>query len=304
MNGIDFKGLETRGFVLIPSFLSEAEVNQCREDFSQQPVAGTRRYAISPASQKANERVKERVQEVLALVTSKTNLRPNHPTGAVYFATGRGIQFAWHQDHESFFTVQNHYDYLNFYIPILKPRRDKSNLSIIPFDVLEQESPDTFRKVVRGGASRFPLIDNKTKVILDDTASVHFMGSDISRLAHTPMLDGGDLLLLRGDVIHRTQDTETERVALSFRAENAETLVRRSRLVRGSMHKARVMVSNAAEYERMFRAFDKARKNAVGRLELLGIMAKIAVPKPKGRREFFRYLLWQRMREYLPFSPF
>jgi hypothetical protein len=38
MSSTDVKGLETRGFVLIPSFLSEAELQLCREDFAKQPV--------------------------------------------------------------------------------------------------------------------------------------------------------------------------------------------------------------------------------------------------------------------------
>src|SRR6185295_1132801 len=97
------------------------------------------------------------------------------------FATGRGISFSWHQDHESFFTIQNHYDYLNFYIPIVKPRKDKSNLSIVPFDVLERASARSFRKLVRGGATRFPRIRDKRMAFFDDSGCVHLMREDLGR---------------------------------------------------------------------------------------------------------------------------
>jgi hypothetical protein len=201
------------------------------------------------ASRSVTDSLMHRVHEVLALVVRNTNLRVDRPLGAAYFATGRRMGFGWHQDHESFFTVQNHYDYLNFYIPIVKARKDKSNLSIVPFDVLEQERPDTFRKVVRGGASSYVPMRYGTLVSLADTGSLHWMRGLLDSMAHTPRLDAGDLLLLRGDVIHRTEDKETERVSLSFRAASSGSLVHRSRLVRshrierrlsaGGQHRAR-----------------------------------------------------------------
>ena len=304
MDGADFKALETRGFVLVPGFLSQADVEQCREDFLKQPVdANNHNYGLSPASETVADHVWGRVKELLRLVNRNTSLRPNLPMGASYFATGRGIKFTWHQDHESFFSVQNHYDYLNFHIPVVKPRRDKSNLSIVPFDTLERESPATFRKLVRGGATRFPRMRNGRMIFLDDSGSVHLMRSDINRLAYTPELDAGDLLLLRGDMIHQTQDAETERVALSFRAANAQTLVRRSRLVSGGLFKARMMANNVSLYERMFEAFDEAGKGELELLELSKMVSRLTVRKPKAKDEFFRYLLWEKRREHvlLPF---
>ena len=299
MNTADVKDLESRGFVLIPSFLSEAELQLCREDYASQPVnTSNRNYKLSPIMGKALETVQERVREILALVTASTNLCVNHPLGGSYFATGRGVEFAWHQDHESFFSIQNHYDYLNFYIPILKPRKDRSNLCVIPFDVLEKESPRTFRKVVRGGATHFQRMGARTMVFLDDTASVHLMHKELDGLAQAPELDPGDLLLMRGDVIHRTQDTETERVSLSFRAANSETLVHRSRLANGGLLKAWIMMNDAATYERMFRAFDTANKKAVPFAELQDAMSGVNV-SDMGRKRFFRYLLHQKRREHV-----
>lgn len=303
MKGTDFKDLETRGFVLIPSFLSEAELQVCREDFERQPVnTGNRNTPLSGVSGKAHETVQERVREVLALVTGGTSLRVNLPLGGSYFATARFAmarenQPTWHQDHESFFAIQNHYDYLNFYISIKKPRKDKSNLSIIPFDVLEKESPRTFRMVVRGGAARFSSVRDRTLVYFDDTGAVHLMERDLNQLAHTPELDAGDLLLLRGDIIHCTQDTATDRVSLSFRAANAETQVHRSRLADGGPVKAWMMMNDARTYERMFKAFDASGKSAVGFAELQQAMSSLPDSESMGRKRFFRYLLRQKWRE-------
>jgi hypothetical protein len=297
MRSADVTGLETRGFVLIPSFLSEGELELCRSDYARRPVnASNRNYNLSPVEGDAHEMVLGRVQEVLALVRAGTNLCVNHPMGGSYFATGRGVEFAWHQDHESCFLIQNHYDYLNFYIPIQKPRRDRSNLCIVPFDVLEKESPQSFRQLARGGAAHFWRMGARTMAFLDDTGTVHVIDNELDRLALAPELDPGDLLLLRGDIIHRTQDTETDRVSLSFRVANAETLVHRSRLADGGPVKALMMMNDAATYERMFRAVDTTNKTAVPFAELQDTMNGITVTD-MGRKRFFRYLLRQKRRE-------
>src|SRR5436190_119771 len=153
--------LETKGFVHVPGFLAPDELQACREDFAQQPLATNRNYGVSIVSDRAISRFKGRVESVMALVRERTNLRVDCTLGGGYFATGRGISFPWHQDYESFFSSQNHYDYLNFYIPIVKPLREKSNLTVVPFDALKRQSPDTFRRIVRGGATRFVAVGDR-----------------------------------------------------------------------------------------------------------------------------------------------
>jgi hypothetical protein len=299
MNLADLGDLEVRGAVHVPGFLSEAELVECREDFASQPVSDNKNYGLSNASGRAIDAVKEKVKEVLAAVAQRTDLRANLPLGAAYFATGRGIRFPWHQDHESFFTLQNHYDYLNFYIPIAKPLRDKSNLSVIPFDALERECPRLYPLLARGGATRLPRFGRRRMVFFDDRGSVRLMKTDLARIAWTPPLDPGDLLLLRGDVIHQTQDMDTERVALSFRASSSTTVVSRRRLADGSLFKARMMAKNPTPYERMFRAFDENGRDAFEAGEFLQVLQRTKVENPRTGRAFLSYLLSQKRREGL-----
>ncbi len=297
MKATDYGDLETRGFVIVRSFLSEEELRACGEDYASQPVGTNRNYSLSPVGGRAHEALQERVRDVLAAIRATTSLRVDLPLGGSYFATGRGIRFGWHQDHESFFAIQNHYDYLNFYVPIQKPRRDRSNLCIVPFDVLEKECPRTYRTLVRGGAANFVQVGKRTLVFLDDTGRLHLMPSDLDRLAHTPELDPGDLLLLRGDMIHRTQDTETERVSLSFRAASSATLVERSRLADGGPMKAFMMMNDADNYERMFLAFDATGRKAVPFAELRDTIAGMQESPDMGRKKFIGLLLREKRRE-------
>jgi hypothetical protein len=157
-NDVLWKDLETKGFVRVPGFLSQAEIDACRADFAEQPMdANNRNNPISEASSRGIDCLNASITAVMALVNANTDIRVDTPLGAAYFATNRGVTFPWHQDHESYFAMQNHYDYLNFYIPVVKPSKEKSTLTLIPFDALERESPKTFRRLVRSGATRFTI---------------------------------------------------------------------------------------------------------------------------------------------------
>jgi hypothetical protein len=225
-------------------------------------------------------------------------LRVDSPQAAVYFSTGKsegGVNFPWHQDHESFFQLQNHYEYLNFYIPIKKPHTDKTNLSVVPFDVLEREDAELFRRMVKCGATHFNRLASVRFVNFDDGGDVHTVRGEMDRMAYTPMLAAGDLLLLRGDMIHRTQDTETERIAISFRASSAQTIVRRSRLAYGGLVKANMMAKNPEPYLQMFKAFDQAGRDEMPAHEIRGLMDALAV-QPLSRWAFYRQLLREKHR--------
>jgi hypothetical protein len=56
------------------------------------------------------------------------------------------------------------------------------------------------------------------------------------------------------------------------------------------------MMNDADTYERMFRAFDAAGRDAVGYAELKDAMSGIR-ESDLGRKRFFRYLLKQKRRE-------
>ena len=297
MDQIRLGDLQTKGYVVVPSFLSKDELATLRKDYSERPVtAANSNYNLVSPSPDVYLALSPHIREVLKLVLEQTDIKADTPVGASYFATGRGVNFEWHQDHESYFALQNHYDYLNFYLPIIKPRRDKTNLSIVPFDVLQRECPSTYRRVVGNGAARLWSIKRGSVVFQDDSGRVHFMKKNIDHLGHTPQLDAGDLLLCRGDIIHKTQDVDTERVALSVRACAASGVVKRSRLADGGLHKARMMANNPALYRRMFMAFEHTHKNELSLADLNTAIKALPAPASESRRKFMTYLLGVKLR--------
>jgi hypothetical protein len=298
---VNWKDLESRGFIHVPGFLSAEDLEACRADYAATRVeTGNRNYALSTATIQPS--VRRRIEDVLRSVSEATNLRVDRILDGGYFATRRGIVFQWHQDHESYFVCQNHYDYLNFYIPVLKPRTDKSNLRLIPFDALERENPRAFRRVVRGGASGLAEIGSRVLVLQDQTGSTFALTDDIRRITMTPELGAGDLLLLRGDTFHKTQDDDTDRVALSIRAAYSKTRVRRKVLADGGLKKARMMANNCYAYSVLFRAFDHAKQSQMDLGELLAIRDQLYQIPDTSDRRFRHELLLQKARSGVLFS--
>jgi len=272
--------LETRGFLHVPAFLTPAQLQRCRDDYAASKGAGNRNYDVPRASLEVVEPLRDSVVELVKQIEAHTRLRVDSLVGSAYFATKRGVQFDWHQDHESYFMFQNHYNYLNLYIPVVKPQKDKSNLSVVAFDVLERESPATFKRIVsRGAAEEFRINGAASLLTLDDSGET-IATADFDRIGVTPELEAGDLLVLRGDILHKTQDTDTDRVSLSVRLADGNTVVRRAVLANGGLRKAQMMTRNFRDYELVFRSFEKAGADHMPLSQLLLRMAEVQALPP------------------------
>ena len=296
MNDVNWKDLETKGFIHVRKFLSQHDLDSCRADYVDQPVdEANRNNAVSDASERATARLERPVNELMAQVTANTNIRVDCNLGAYYFATTRGV-FPWHQDYESYFLSQNHYDYLNLFIPVMKPRPDKSNLCVVPFDALKRESPRTFERVVgRGAAMAYDLPDRQV-LFQADSGAAHVTRVPLDRLAFTPQLEAGDLLVMRGDIFHRTEDGDTDRVALSMRLGYSKTVVRRAKLADGGLAKMKTMAGNFKYYEPLFRAFDRAGCDELPWGELERFVKEGSEHPAAGSETPARFLLRQKLR--------
>ncbi|HZP49269.1 MAG TPA: hypothetical protein VFB07_12070 [Vicinamibacterales bacterium] len=302
IGNVNWKELETRGFIHVRGYLTPHDLEACREDYTVQPVdAKNQNNAVSIASGRATATLERSFQELMALVREKTDIRIDTLLGGYYFATSRGV-FPWHQDHESFLTIQNHYDYVNLFIPVVKPRKDKSNLCVVPFDALERVSPRVYRHTVRGGASMAYDVGDKQVIVQSQSGAARVIDVPLDRIAETPQLEAGDLLLMRGDIFHRTEDGDTARVALSVRLGNSQTIVRRKVLADGGLAKMRTMAGNLQMYEPLFRAFDRARRDELSWAELEALVKSAPLDPPEPIERPARFLVRQKLRSGVLFS--
>ena len=198
------------------------------------------------------------------MINQQTTLRPDFliPTGV--FLNTQFIDFNWHQDHESFYLWQHHYDSINFYMPLIKPDRNQTGLSVLPMDALVNVIPNSIDYIVGKGAKTFKILNNTTKVIDDVTGTKTFWNFNINDLAVHPELSAGDLLMLRGDVIHKTQDSNTKRLAISLRCFNSRAVISKEQLIHlKSDKKKRFIENNPLPYKMLLSLFDELNTNTV-----------------------------------------
>ena len=265
---ISWKDLDTKGFVHVPGFLTPEQLEACRANYASKPRSTSNANYNPPGADNLSADLNQALDALVTAVAANTTIRVDSVVGALFFATKRGVKFGWHQDHESYFELQSHANYLNLYIPIVKPRPDKTNLCLIPFDVLERESPESFRSsVFRGATSVYPFREGQF-LVHDDTGVGHALRFKFDDIAVIPQLHAGDVLIVRGDVFHKTEDSDTDRVALSIRFAYSKTMISRRKLADGGLYKSRMLVRNMPQFQMMFHAFDLSGKEELSWGEL------------------------------------
>lgn len=219
--------LETKGYLVGRRWLSESDLSELCAQYEKGPRPDGYFLGLKPLGRSARAYLSGPIASVLAEVRAHTTLRVDATLKGYYFAT-EFVNYSWHQDFEVL--AQDLDNYLNLYVPITKPRLDKTNLTLVPFDSLADVAPDAHGELRYGFGNVFELIDadrrqyRVTNLCSNSERTVEVALEDA---AVTPELNAGDLLMLRADVIHRTQDSETNRLAVSIRAVNSAATIRR-----------------------------------------------------------------------------
>lgn len=289
-----FSEIDSRGFLLIRSFLDEQQIELLRRDYEAASLEVNANYSVRRISAEAMGSLQDKLEEVVKGVEEHSTVRADLLNDGVYFATfsekatltspRKGPQaFPWHQDHENYWLWQDCKNYLNFYIPVVKPVAEKSNLTVAPFDRFQQLAPDVYQRSIGRGATRV-LKSGGSWIVKDDDqgGKVGRLDFDLADIEETPHLQPGDLLLLRGDVFHRTQDSSTRRIAASIRYLNSETKIHRSRIAKGSLAKLVMMLNARYLFEPAFRCFDAADTDVLPAGEIDRYMKELTQRRLKG----------------------
>ena len=216
------KDLETKGYVIIPNFLDSVLLENLRLDyfFHKQLFLKTYDTSNNQAMIKCSYRLDKILNKVVLDIVKETNLNLRYPNISGAYFDNQINNFDWHQDHEPYFLYKDSYNAVNFWIPIIKESINDSGLKIIQHDSFKELCPEIFETRIKGhGAKLFTTLFNSSTLMYDDllrTGTV--LPFNINSIAITPELKEGDLLILRQDVIHKTQDTISDRVAVSVRS--------------------------------------------------------------------------------------
>jgi hypothetical protein len=250
--------LKHGGFTVIRSFFSADDLAHVRDEYENSVSASpsNANYDVKLGSLGLNRHFEQRLDVISQRVFADAGIHADVTAGSIYFSTKKGVNFPWHQDHESYFLFQDHYNYLNFYIPFIKEKVDASNLCLIPFDRLRTEAPDYIEKIIGGGAKRFQADGDCTTVLDDEYDTAYSIPVNLEHIAVIPELNAGDLLLFRGDMIHRTQDSTSNRVAISFRKVNSRSIINRYKLSSGGKTKRDMMKKGGGIYDMAVKYFE------------------------------------------------
>jgi hypothetical protein len=267
----DFTNLKHGGFTVTRNFFSADDLAHVRGEYEKAVSASLSNgnYDVQLGSLGLNKHFEPRLDAVSQQVFVDAGIHADVTAGSLFFSTKKGVNFPWHQDHESYFLFQEHYNYLNFYIPFIKEKADASNICLIPFDRLRTEAPDHIEKIIGGGAKRFRTDGDSTTVLDDEYDTTYSMPVNLDRIAVIPELNAGDLLLFRGDMIHRTQDSSSNRVAISFRKVNSRSIINRHRLSSGGKTKREMMKKGGIIYNVAIEYFETQNLDEATTIDML-----------------------------------
>jgi hypothetical protein len=236
--------------VVIKNFLSEQEIETLIMEY---------RTKVNTASENKNVKLCAMNEELTKKLTSKimsyyAESLENNVDNPIDTPFHKGIFvdnsiaiLPWHQDAESLFLFQTH-DIVKAYIPIIKELPNISGLSLISNEYVDTlQSKDIIRN---RGATIFRESPAGTFLIDDSTDERIKVDLDLNNHV-SPSLMSGDLLLFNGDVIHKTQDNLTHRVAASFMFARGNDKISMDVLDSGGDRKKQYIYNNHQTYDRV-----------------------------------------------------
>jgi len=140
----------------------------------------------------------------------------------------------WHLDHFSYYLHRDHTNWLICYMPVVKSSRKLANLAIVPKNVVEALDPELQERIQGRGAMRFRCVEEDTVewfklrfpeqaiqigdwFVIDDFEDSTMgwkINFDLEQHKVVPELDEKDLLIMRADIIHRTNDAGIDRISI------------------------------------------------------------------------------------------
>jgi ectoine hydroxylase-related dioxygenase (phytanoyl-CoA dioxygenase family) len=212
----NLKELDSDGYTVLKNIITEPEIEKLYQIYTYSAIVnkiGNKKRVIVRSWNTGI--LDTKIYDLMSAINSNTSLKLDIISSGVGYFDTAFYNNVWHQDHEPVTYYKDAFNAINLWIPLVKPDEHKSGLDIIPFSKLSPADITYFKGF---GARRIVSENNKTYA-LDDNNRGHRtdFSFDINELSVSPAISVGDVLVMRGDTIHKTQDTDTHRIALSIR---------------------------------------------------------------------------------------
>ena len=262
MENINYTDLDTKGFLVIKNFFNADTIEQLTDyyklAFAKNQALGNdnKNHNIIKVSAQAIAITTPLLTSLVEAINQNTDIKIDKLPVATYINSALASH-NWHQDHEIYYTWQTAVNSLNFWFPLIKQDPTQTGISLIPHDALQEKCPDLFAQHIVGkGAKRIePGRYGYSTICDDETGEEYSVSFDLNDLAVSPEVAVGDLIILRADVFHKTQDTDTPRVAMSVRGVNSNTVVRKDVFYSGCDKKRTMIQNNLKSYQPLIDQF-------------------------------------------------
>lgn len=265
---IDFSDFDSKGFSVISNWLSTEEITLLSTDFHDSEETDNKNQKTCIASIEVMQSLKEKVNLVLDAINAQTKLHVDLITPEAVYFSSEYMRPDWHQDHESFYFLQQHIDYLNFYIIVEKEDPLTSGISLIALDTIEEKLKYFSNSIIGQGAKTYKQQGPITFVECDDTGKKYVLPRRLDDIATSPELVAGDLLLMRGDIIHKTQDGTAKRLALSLRCTKGSAPIEKAKLLAGCEAKTNILAKHPVGFNYVMNKLGD--KDSITAFELYG----------------------------------
>jgi len=257
----NFSDLETNGFVILNNVVSMEEIDILIQNHktASSSIQFTFSDKINSDTGLPVSTLKSTIESILKDINRETTIKTDRVSSSGVYFNNNYIKLDWHQDHEVFYKTQDTFNNLNFWIPIIKPNADQNGIRIIPFKTLNEKIPEITEKyIIHKGAQKFKFKDNKTTIFNDDAGTHVTLDEDILSLSEEINISPGDILIFRGDVIHRTSaDTTTNRVAIAIRSMYSEGIFSKSKFFNDCAFKKNQIQNNPRNYHHIINKLEE-----------------------------------------------
>lgn len=253
--------LNKHGYVIIPNFLSEDELSGIISDYHAQKhtVGQNKTVNIFLLSDQYREYVGKKIIHLYNEQFEDPNSTNKIDTLFPYasYVDNKLVNVPWHQDVETSFLFQT-WDYLRAYIPIIKPDRLLSGISMVSNQTIRDMGKEYEDELLERSATLlFNLGDGTAKYEDEDSGSKKIIPLDLAKNKVNLDIGPGDLVLFRGDTIHRTQDTLTHRVSITLSCMRSNGVIQKDYLTNAGGKREVYMKNNPKPYQRIVDKFEE-----------------------------------------------
>jgi ectoine hydroxylase-related dioxygenase (phytanoyl-CoA dioxygenase family) len=223
-NNIDFTPLMTDGYVVVPNFLDSLEKQQILDIYHKslsdvKKLYGNEYYVTGQYAYF----LKNKLNLLTNTIRNQTDLKVycQEDFMNVLFFDNKISKTPWHQDAGSWFFWQQSYNLLNIWVPFIKNSGHREGVKVLPWTTLE--NTHTSKEIIdmlkyKGARHLFHNEDMSMRIVDDHGGTKYKIPLNIDEICVVPVVNEGDALIMRGDLIHGTADDQNDhRAAISIR---------------------------------------------------------------------------------------